>query len=1543
MNLFDRCSTRRAGAVLTGALLCAALCTTTAAAADRLYFAATDNITNVLVQTINAETVRVDMSCWYLTERSISIALLNKFKSGVPVRLIGDRGAMFEIDPLTKNEFYWLASQGVPIRLRFNPTWFPEIDHMKMTLFAGQNLVAFGSANYTPFELAPWSSTNYKDETVLFTDDSSLVNAFRTRFDQIWNDTRAEPQSLVPNAPYLKDWKDACISEPTGCDFFTQYPNPAPMTINTARLEPDYPMPADLIWGQGPEFNNRLVTEINREQTSLQFVIYRLTVDSITNALLAKFQSGVPMKLMIEPNEYLNRRWPEFWLSHANIDKLWAAGVPIKWRIHDGLTHMKTLVTSTYATNASSNFSAAWQRDDDYFISAATKPAIYQAMKDRVTAMWNDTSAFAAFQPQPPDAPVQVSPASNATGVSTTTPLVWNIATFAVSYDIYMGTSSGNMTLVGNVPAQMVNDPPKTYSWTPTAPLQPGTTYVWKVVSRTNATPVNPSLVAASSIWGFTTGGSAGPPTAPINPTPSNAATGVGTAPTLGWSAGAVGTTFNVAFGTNNPPSPVATGLTSSSYAPGTLQPSTTYFWRVTAVSSGGSTAGSVWSFTTGSGATGAASEVVIYASDVTSLFGTWSKVADSTAAGGIKLTSADNGVAALDAPQANPANYFDATFQAQAGTRYRVWLRIHALADSKFNDSVFVQFSDSVDAGGAATYRTGTPGGYTVNLWTCSTCQSFGWGWQRNGYWLADTGDVWFQNTGTHTIRVQNREDGAEIDQIVISPVTYATNAPGPVSNDTTIVPKPSGPTLPGAPGSPAPADAATGVTPNPTLTWSASGATSYDVAFGTTNPPPVVVSGASTASYVPPALSNGTTYYWRITARNASGATTGAVWSFVTATSAPATPSAPTPVDGATGQPTTLTLTWTSAGATTYDVLLGPSDPPSQVATGLTSPSYTASGLTPGATYIWQIVAHNSGGANQGPVWTFTTAAQPPAAATSSRPADGATGIGTSVELAWASPTGASSYDLNFGSTNPPPRLATGLTTNGYGLVTDLTPGTTYLWQVISHNSAGTTNGPIWTFTTAGQAPSPSTPSQPNPANGATDANPSTSLSWSATNATSYDVKFGTTNPPPTVSTGQSAASYTTALAAGTTYFWQIVAHNGVGSTVGPLWSFTTGTASTPPPAPTNPNPANGATGVSTRPTLTWTASTSVLGYGVSFGTTNPPPGVTSVGAGNGSYTPPPLSNSTTYYWQVVAWGESAQTEGPVWSFTTAAAAQPPTPPATPNPANGVSAAPTNATLSWTAGNATSYDVKFGPSNPPAQVVTGQAGTSYTPPNLAAQTTYFWQIVANNSAGSTAGPVWSFTTAAAVQNTHPEIVIYASDIPSSALHGSWTAAADPTSPGGVKLVTPDNGFASTDAPLSAPANYVDVPVIVDGRTDYTIWIRMKALNDNKFNDSLWVQFAGALFANSNVYTIGSTSALDVNLANSSTATSLNNWGWQNGAYWLSQPVTVQFATTGPHTMRIQVREDGVQFDQIVMSSTRYLTNPPGPITNDTTIVPKP
>ena len=66
-------------------------------------------------------------------------------------------------------------------------------------------------------------------------------------------------------------------------------------------------------------------------------------------------------------------------------------------------------------------------------------------------------------------------------------------------------------------------------------------------------------------------------------------------------------------------------------------------------------------------------------------------------------------------------------------------------------------------------------------------------WGWQDNAYGLNVfiSADFLRQNTGPHTIRVQQREDGLSIDQILLSPVKFRTMAPGALKNDKTIYPR--------------------------------------------------------------------------------------------------------------------------------------------------------------------------------------------------------------------------------------------------------------------------------------------------------------------------------------------------------------------------------------------------------------------------------------------------------------------------------------------------------------------------------------------------------------------------------------------------------------------------------------------------------------------------------------------------------------------------------------------------------------------------------
>jgi hypothetical protein len=561
---------------------------------------------------------------------------------------------------------------------------------------------------------------------------------------------------------------------------------------------------------------------------------------------------------------------------------------------------MKMLITSNYATNASSNIAPNWQRDHNYFVPAATKPTVYQAMKNRFEAMWTNPAAFGTFTPLPPNAATLASPSSTSTGVSTTPRLVWNRAPFATNFDVYLGTSTSTMTRVANVPAVLTADPPSTYSWT-APPLQAGTTYFWRIVARTNATVRNASLVASSSTWSFTTGGTASQPppsTGGTIPAPwqTQDVGSVGVAGSASYSTG----TFTVRgagadiWGTNDsfrfvqqpvsgdmqivarvaslqntdtwakagvmlragvaanaahvmldvtPGGTIEFMTRTSAGAAAAIKANafhTAPVWlklvksgsTVTAsISSNGSTWTSLGSTSVSLGSTFnagmavtshntavlntavfdnanvstaiggpaappvvTASNIVIYAADVAAAarHGSWSLAPDSSSPGGQKLVTSDLGIANTAAPLAAPRDYVDVSFSAPAGTPYRIWLRMQALNNNKLNDAVWVQFSDAL-AGGSPIYQLNSTSGLLVNLATDANATSLSrWGWQNGAYWLSQPTTVTFANSGTHTLRIQIREDGVQLDQIVLSPTTYLNSAPGVPTNDTVVVPKP-------------------------------------------------------------------------------------------------------------------------------------------------------------------------------------------------------------------------------------------------------------------------------------------------------------------------------------------------------------------------------------------------------------------------------------------------------------------------------------------------------------------------------------------------------------------------------------------------------------------------------------------------------------------------------------------------------------------------------------------------------------------------------
>ena len=93
------------------------------------------------------------------------------------------------------------------------------------------------------------------------------------------------------------------------------------------------------------------------------------------------------------------------------------------------------------------------------------------------------------------------------------------------------------------------------------------------------------------------------PPYAPSTPSPPDNATGVDIATNLSWAGGdpdGDSVTYDVYFGTASSPPKVISNQSITSYNPGTMSYSTTYYWKIVAWDSHGTTTpGLIWHFTT--------------------------------------------------------------------------------------------------------------------------------------------------------------------------------------------------------------------------------------------------------------------------------------------------------------------------------------------------------------------------------------------------------------------------------------------------------------------------------------------------------------------------------------------------------------------------------------------------------------------------------------------------------------------------------------------------------------------------------------------------------------------------------------------------------------------------------------------------------------------------------------------------------------------------------------------------------------------------------
>jgi fibronectin type 3 domain-containing protein len=329
------------------------------------------------------------------------------------------------------------------------------------------------------------------------------------------------------------------------------------------------------------------------------------------------------------------------------------------------------------------------------------------------------------------------------------------------------------------------------------------------------------------------------------------------------------------------------------------------------------------------------------------------------------------------------------------------------------------------------------------------------------------------------------------------------------------------------------------------------------------------------SSFTYLDTTASTGVTSYYRITAVDNSGESLGA------SASAMWIPGAPGNVAASALNSSQIKVSWTaSPGASSYDVFreaLG-DDGFVQVASGITTPSYTDGGLSGGVTYVYQVRASNDvGTSNLSLLATATTPVGGTPAAPSALVAT--TKDSSQISLTWTDNSNNETSFLIERSTNGTTFMQIASVAAGVTSYTDsgLSSSTAYTYRVRAANTAGNS-----TYTNTAQAttatPAPTAPAAPSNVLAAVVSSTQINLTWTdnSSGSASFIIVRATGNGGftqlATVATGLTSYS-DTSLSPGTKYTYAVEASSAGGQSDFSNSSSAT-TPGTPPPPQPGPN---------------------------------------------------------------------------------------------------------------------------------------------------------------------------------------------------------------------------------------------------------------------------------------------------------------------------------------------------------------------------------
>lgn len=200
--------------------------------------------------------------------------------------------------------------------------------------------------------------------------------------------------------------------------------------------------------------------------------------------------------------------------------------------------------------------------------------------------------------------------------------------------------------------------------------------------------------------------------------------------------------------------------------------------------------------------------------------------------------------------------------------------------------------------------------------------------------------------------------------------------------------------------------------------LTWNASGgATGYHVKRSTSSGAETQIAAPSSASYTDSGLTNGTKYFYVVSAVNSGGESANSGEASATPAAPAAPPATPTGLQ-ATGGNAQVSLSWNaSAGAASYHVKRSTTNggPFNTTLASPTATTYSDTAVTNGTTYYYVVSAVNTAGESGN------------SAQASATPASPAANVTITVDASKTKPISPWIYGINFynGVTGAPPQL--------------------------------------------------------------------------------------------------------------------------------------------------------------------------------------------------------------------------------------------------------------------------------------------------------------------------------------------------------------------------------------------------------------------------------------------------------------------------------------------------------------------------------------